>query len=248
MKYIFLNQKFYEEYPKDLYPEIMRKDIRPYVMVRVRINGHEFGLPLRSNIEHKHAFWTDEANKCGIDYSKAVTIPSKDYIDRKKPHIRKSEHLALRGKDYDIRSGFMKYVKQYKKALKALDVKRNHILVNYSTLQYFHKELQLDIAHEIHKIRPSYPALKHVSKETIDFIDQLNRQFKKKLSYQEIKVYHHNLGKRLEDNCTPTDLEQFKKLDAAMNDFKHAQLKEQQRQINSDGISKTINKITTELT
>ena len=36
------------------------------------------------------------------------------------------------------------YIKKYKKALKNPDIPKNSILLKYSTLQYFHKELNIE--------------------------------------------------------------------------------------------------------
>ncbi len=53
------------------------------------INGVQYAIPLRSNINHPHVFWTDKNNHCGIDFSKAVIITDEKYIDTTvTPYIR----------------------------------------------------------------------------------------------------------------------------------------------------------------
>lgn len=143
MKYIFLTEEFYNVYNNTDYPEIERKSDRPYVMIQIKISGVDFAISLRSGISHKHALWTDKANKCGVDYSKAVIIPDSKYVDSKKPHIRANEFKALLGKEYILKKGFEKYIEEYKKALMESHIERNRNLCKYSTLQYYHKELRI---------------------------------------------------------------------------------------------------------
>ena len=140
MKYIFLTDKFYEDYSHCF--EIEQKRFRPYIMLLVKIDEQTFALPLRSHIKHKYAFFTDKENCCGIDYSKAVVITNDSlYVDKiNKPTIRDNEHKALLGKEYIITKEFKKYLADYKKAIKA---KANRINTKYKfcTLQYFNDQL-----------------------------------------------------------------------------------------------------------
>jgi protein AbiQ len=143
MKYIFLSEKFYETYDQVSYPEIERKPDRPYIMIKICINGVDFAVPLRSDISHNHVFWTDKPNKCGVDYSKVVVIPDLTYIDTRKPYIRPNEHKRLMGKDFILQKGLEKYIKEYKEALRHININKNKILCKFSTLQYFHKEINI---------------------------------------------------------------------------------------------------------
>ena len=137
LKFLFLSDRFYIDHLK--FTEIEQKQTRPYVRVEIEINGTLFGIPLRSNISHPHVYWTDKANKCGVDFSKAVVISKPDvYIDQaKKPRIRPDEFESLRGKDHIIKQRMLKYIADYKKAKANPDVPRNALLLRYSTLQYF---------------------------------------------------------------------------------------------------------------
>ena len=141
LKTVFLTDAFYKAYPTSKYAEIEQKTDRPYVRVQVTVNGVLWGIPMRSNINHPHVIWTDKENNCGLDFSKAVVItkPAK-YISGIKPYIRDNEFKVLKQLDeYTISQKLQKYIKDYKKAKKALKVKRNRELVSYSTLQYFEK-------------------------------------------------------------------------------------------------------------
>lgn len=236
MKYIFLSDKFYNEFPRELFPEIMRKDVRPYVMVKLTINGYEVGLPLRSNIEHQYAYWTNKADRCGIDYSKAVIIPDSSYINPRKPFIRDDEHKALLGKEYEIRKGFMRYLKDYHKALKSLDIPRNLKLVNYSTLQYFHKQLMIEFPkitvkeHIIKLYSKEFPTIRYISEDTAKLLDLLNKNRDIPFTVKEILQSYKDVGKRLEHGQNKSDLQEFKLLQKVVDDLKNTQLIDKQYQ------------------
>ncbi len=143
-RFIFLSDAFYAAYPSAQYPEMEQKHNRPYIQIYVVIDGIQYAVPLRSDIHHPHVFWTDKANHCGVDFSKAVVITDDSYIDlNTDPRIRQNEFNALRGKDYKIKVKPEKYIEDYKKAKLDLSNLRNQQLVKYSTLQYFEKEIGL---------------------------------------------------------------------------------------------------------
>jgi protein AbiQ len=144
MRYIFLSEAFYNKYPMSEYPEIEHKESRPYILLVLNINGEEWGIPMRSGISHHYCFWTNKAEKRGVDYSKAVLISDKKFIDEtRKPHIRKDEFEALRGKEHILEVGFKKYILTYKKAHADQSKSRSFTLCSYSTLQYFHEAIGL---------------------------------------------------------------------------------------------------------
>ena len=140
-RFVFLSSEFYNDYPSGEYPEIEHKRMRPYIQILITINNIRFAIPLRSNINHPFVLWTDKANKCGVDFSKAVVITDTKYIDTTKtPHIRQNEFDALRGKDYRIEQKMIKYITDYKKAKEKTD--RISIgMVQKSSLQYFEEYL-----------------------------------------------------------------------------------------------------------
>lgn len=139
MKYIFLTNDFYRAYRHC--PEIEQKQQRPYIQVQIVIDGVIFAIPLRSNINHPHVHWTDKPNRCGVDFSKAVVVEDKKYIDPRSPHIRPNEFKALQGKEYIITKKFQKYIENYKKAKSRPEIPRNAMLCEYSTLKYFEQYL-----------------------------------------------------------------------------------------------------------
>lgn len=144
-RFVFLSQKFYNTYPTQQYPEMEQKQNRPYIQVCVEIDGVQYAIPLRSDIHHPHVLWTDKKKRCGVDFSKAVVIKDDSYIDLSiEPYLRQNEFDALRGKDFKIKCKMEKYIEDYKKAKKDLTNPINRMLVTYSTLQYFEKEIGLE--------------------------------------------------------------------------------------------------------
>lgn len=137
LNFTFLTDAFYNDYASC--KEIVTKSTRPYIRIEIEVDGVLFGIPLRSNVNHKHVLWTDKANRCGVDFSKAVVItdPGK-YIDgTAKPYIRPNEFQALRGKEHQVKERMRKYIADYKAAKANLNIPRNRQLVRCSALQYF---------------------------------------------------------------------------------------------------------------
>lgn len=143
IKVFLLNPIFYKDYSKEKYPEICRKPSRPYIIIQVTINDLDFGIPLRSNINHPHAFITDEINNCGLDYSKTVVIKDSKYISNIIPNIRQNEWNIIKVNEDYIKKGLINYINLYKKALQKDHIKRNQLLIKYSTLKYFHDALNI---------------------------------------------------------------------------------------------------------
>ena len=138
IKFIFLSEKFYEEYSNDNYPEIALKPNRPYIQICLEIDGVLFAIPLRSNIEHPFAVWTNKKKHCGADLSKTVVLKDDTYIDTtNQPYIRQDEFDALRGKDYTLKKKLKGYIEKYKNARQNITDARNANIVKCSTLQYF---------------------------------------------------------------------------------------------------------------
>lgn len=142
---IYLTPQFFIDY--SYLKEIEKKSDRPYIMFHVEIYGIPFALPFRSGISHKHVMWTDKKNKCGIDYSKAVIVPSETYISDKQTILRENEFDKYKSDqakmDHQIIIGFKKYIEDYKAALEKRDKADKYYLCKFSTLQNYHKELNI---------------------------------------------------------------------------------------------------------
>lgn len=141
LKAVYLTEKFYDDHSDC--PEIEQKDRRPYIRVKVIINGVLWAIPLRSSIEHDYAIFTDKEKGCGIDFTKAVAVEKPaEYISMETPYIRPDEFKVIkRIDDHFVTEKLKSYIKTYKKAKEHMEVKRNRQLVQYSTLQYFEKYL-----------------------------------------------------------------------------------------------------------
>lgn len=139
MKLITLSPLFYREYADC--PEILTKPTRPYVCLKVVIDGVVFAIPFRHHITHKWAFLT--YGEAGLDYSKAVVIADPAYIGMHTPTIEQREFDALKGKETVIINGMRRFLAVYKKAVKYADNDHYRAIRNCSALQYFHRELHL---------------------------------------------------------------------------------------------------------
>ena len=137
MIYKFLSSNFYSDYPHSQFPELEYKSIRPYIMICITVNQHTFALPLRSHICHPYAYITNKAQKCGVDFSKAVYISDPKYINNiDRPFIRPDEYQKLIGKEHIIKNKFIKYISDFVDSDKSQD--KNKIRkFKFSTLWYF---------------------------------------------------------------------------------------------------------------
>lgn len=133
LRLIYLSDKFYATYGH--YPEILRKDGRPYAFLAVEIEGNRFAVPFRHHIAHKHAFITYD--RCGLDYTKAVVIDDESMIAPELPIIEQREFNVLKGKDALVISGMRRYYKLLKNAMQYPDNPHYASILRYSALKYF---------------------------------------------------------------------------------------------------------------
>ncbi|MBE5974966.1 MAG: hypothetical protein E7251_10260 [Paenibacillaceae bacterium] len=138
MKFTFLSDKFYEDHPHDKYNQLEMKESRPYTHIELELYDAKFAVPLRSNIDHPHAFFTNKEEKCGVDFSKVVVVTDPEYIDcTRKAFIRPDEYIKLKGKEYRLKKMLTDYIDLYKKAKSDDKIPHRDKILNYSTLQYF---------------------------------------------------------------------------------------------------------------
>ena len=145
MKFNFLIKEFFDKYKECL--ELEKKENRPYACITlINCLGMTFAVPLRSNIQHEYALFTNKEKTKGLDLSKAVVINDYEkFVDTvTKVYISDDEYKVLLGKENFLSKKLETYIKKYKKALKNPDIPKNSILLKYSTLQYFHKELNIE--------------------------------------------------------------------------------------------------------
>ena len=133
MKLIVLTKKFYEKY-EDC-SEILKKENRPYVCLKIHIGDLDYAIPFRHHIHHKYAFMT--VDECGLDYSKAVVLVDTEYIASDHPVVDQKEFNIIKKSEDNIRKGLTNYVKLYKKAREHGDTPFYENILKYSTLKYF---------------------------------------------------------------------------------------------------------------
>ena len=138
-----LTKAFYKDYPSNKFPELERKEGRPYVVLVVEIDGHKFAIPLRTNIRHSYCYKFKNSDRetestTGIDFSKAVIILKDSYLG-KETDINDKEYLEIQEKMFFIINKFKRYYDGYKKS--KLEDANKHLIKKYKycTLKYFEK-------------------------------------------------------------------------------------------------------------
>lgn len=138
MDFYHLNNAFYQKYGSC--PEILTKPKRPYSVYTVIIKSLIFAIPMRHNITHNYAIKT--IGNSGLDFSKSVVLQNNDFLSSYQVFINPKEYIILSQQKSLIQKKFKQYLKKYKKALNYPNDNRNKILLQNSSLQYFHTELK----------------------------------------------------------------------------------------------------------
>ena len=143
MKFCFLTDEFFELY-KDC-KEIEKKNNRPYASVcLLKYETFYFAIPIRHNIKHQYAIFTNKEKSQGLDLSKTLIIKElKFIIQNKTAFISQEEYSQLIQKEKFIISKLESYIKKYIKALKHQEITKNYLLCSMSWLKYFHNELNI---------------------------------------------------------------------------------------------------------
>lgn len=146
-----LTQNFYTDYPDPPYKEIVRKNSRPYNCLLIQSHyGYFICIPYRSHIRHKYSFMfknslRSKRAKSGLDYSKIVIVADSNYIGQTDAIVDKDEYNETRNNIEYIKNDAQEYVDDYVNYLSGnstkYDKKEFERIYQYSTLQYFHKEL-----------------------------------------------------------------------------------------------------------
>jgi hypothetical protein len=85
-----------------------------------------------------------EKNKSkGLDFTKTVIINDLKYLSKQPARINQEEYLKLDKNRHFIEKKMLSYLKIYKKALQKPNTNKNQNILSKSTLQYFHKELNI---------------------------------------------------------------------------------------------------------
>ena len=143
-----LSQKFMQDYPPSIYPELMHKQGRPYTCLLIDSQDDYFiCVPFRSFINHKNAFMftttlRSQKSKSGLDYSKTVIIKDTDYLDTATTAIvDRDEYTELMQNLCAIVLEASHYVSTYIRHVTGISTLHPREYVRkyqYSTLPYFH--------------------------------------------------------------------------------------------------------------
>lgn len=146
-----LSEQFYLDYPKEDYPELMRKDPRPYNCLLISTADYILAIPFRTDL-NKHnrnafRFKTSSRSKThtsGLDYQKIVIIKDTDYLVHTGYSIDSDEYKETVSNIKRIVDEAVSYVERYKShhtgnPMNKWDYNRQY--GEYTTLQYFHDEL-----------------------------------------------------------------------------------------------------------
>lgn len=121
---------------------------RPHIYIPLIIDGVNILLPFRSSVNHRHKFEVTEGRKGYIDYTKAIVIDLSNLNSRTIPYpknMNQQSHIFIQKNEQKIKSGFIRYLNAYKRALKTKDKNNgSNIIVQYSTLKNFHIELKIE--------------------------------------------------------------------------------------------------------
>lgn len=147
-----INNSFFEKYNKEEYPEIEIKKSRPYNFMLFETKYDYFvAVPFRTNVKHNNAFKfvgssRNRAGASGLDYSKLLIIKNPNDIGEK-TDIEKDEHSILVKNIVKIGIEINEYIDDYRNHILGIKKMGKNKFKNryiFSTLKYFHKELNLD--------------------------------------------------------------------------------------------------------
>lgn len=151
-----LNHQFFHDYKKEDYPEVLRKEDRPYEVAVFSILPDVYiVVPFRSRIQHEYAWHFTSSKRCrksqsGIDYTKMILLRTEQYFD-KNYYIDQDERTEFFHYINEIKHRTLVYIQTYinhmtgKKLLHPCKFKR---MYEFSTLPYFHDELHMIMTQE----------------------------------------------------------------------------------------------------
>ena len=146
-----LSEKFYQDYPKTMYPEILNKEKRPYVCLTFKVRDYYVCIPYRSNVPHKHSYQfkfsrRSKIKQSGLDYKKIIIIQNEAYLELGSGVVDNDEYQETRMYIKKIISSAEAFIDVYINHIKGIAIlhsKEFDRRYAFSTLQYFHTELGL---------------------------------------------------------------------------------------------------------
>ena len=148
-----LSDSFYLDYPNDQYPELLEKNVRPYSCLLLETKYDYFiCVPYRTEIHHNYAYKFKNSLRArkhhsGLDYSKMIIIKDLSYIDSQNPAlVDQDEYNETRihiAKITDHANAYLDGYLNHYNGIHVLPQATFRRKYKYTTLQYFHKELNI---------------------------------------------------------------------------------------------------------
>ena len=163
----YLSSQFYREHPHWKFPELLVKKKRPYICWEMPNNqGFYLCIPFRSNLHNKDSFYflrskmdSDKHPHPGLDFRKPVIIRANSFSDEK-PVIDSGCYRDVRKYASLIRKKAFRFINRYVDyctCARPMSIRAMQQQIMFSTLPYFHKELNLSRTHLIKTKRGFVP-------------------------------------------------------------------------------------------
>lgn len=142
-----MTKAFYEDYPASQYPEILRKEKRPYNCFLLEIDANYICIPFKSNIKHKEAFFfkntkRSRKGRSGLDYKKTLIVSNSKYIDLESIIVDRDEYKIVLKNAERIAKEITDYItiyKDYLAGVSTISEEKFNKKYRFSTLKYFVK-------------------------------------------------------------------------------------------------------------
>lgn len=145
-----LTSKFYKDFPHDRFPEIMKKESRPYNCLLIETDEYIMAIPYRTDLNphNKDAYRFKRSarsatHSSGLDYQKMVIITDSDYLEPTGYSIDSDEYKETVANIKRIVDEAVTYVRRYIEHHTSCPMNKHDFARAYrfSTLQYFHDAL-----------------------------------------------------------------------------------------------------------
>ena len=147
-----LTPKFYTDYPQSECPEMLDKSDRPYNCLLIQTHYDYFiCVPYRSEMQHNYGYKFRNSirsrhHSSGLDYTKIIIVSNNEYIDTTTALVDNDEYIETMQNLPKIVREAQAFVDDYiahckeEVVLHPSEFRRRY---SFSTLKYFHKELQI---------------------------------------------------------------------------------------------------------
>lgn len=151
-----LSSDFYNDYPLEVFHELLDKDRRSYNCLLIQSKYDYFiCIPYRSEIRHRNAFKfrntiRSSQHSSGLDYSKMVIVKNKDYLSGE-ALVDDDEYKETVINISRITEEANKYIDDYINHYNGTHILHDREFdrkYKFSTLMYFHNELNISVESE----------------------------------------------------------------------------------------------------